>query len=242
MIIDLDHIACGCIRKRRGAIGRKDDTIVHPNADHDRHEPSFITVPAPKRSVRALWAGCYSRSNMAGPPWKCRPATVIAIVIFGAAVGPDGKPSTTLRRRVEAAARFGSGLSEPLYVPTGAVGRHGPSEASIMADLLRGLGVPAERIALEETGTDTLTSALAVARLLRARAHAGPVYAASSAYHLPRCVLLLRLAGLRARRCPPPGAPAASGILKRWYWRLREIPALPWDAGLVLLTRLRSRI
>ena len=160
-----------------------------------------------------------------------------AIVIFGAAVRPDGTPSGTLRHRVEAAAQFGEALpAPPLYLPTGARGRHGEAESTVMARLLReGFGVPAARIREEPTGTDTLSSARAVAAMLRG--HAGPVFAATSAYHLPRCVLLLRLAGLGARAVPPPTAPAATAWRKRWWWRLREAPALPYDAILMLWHR-----
>jgi uncharacterized SAM-binding protein YcdF (DUF218 family) len=164
-----------------------------------------------------------------------------AIIIFGAAVRPDGQPSTTLRRRVEAAARFGAGLDRPVYVPTGAQGRWGPPEASVMAALLRDLGVPGQDIIEELTGTDTLSSALACAALLQALDHLGPVFAASSGYHLPRCVLLLRLAGLTARPAPPPPFPASQHWGKRWYWRLREVPALPWDALLMLWARRGKR-
>jgi uncharacterized SAM-binding protein YcdF (DUF218 family) len=131
---------------------------------------------------------------------------------------------------VEAAAAFGARQTAPLFVATGGVGRFGPSEASVMARLLADFGVPPERIVLEETARDTLGSVRACARLLRD--HAGPVYAATSAYHLARCVLLLRLAGFAARPCPPPAFPAARGLGKRWYWRLREVLALPYDAAL----------
>jgi uncharacterized SAM-binding protein YcdF (DUF218 family) len=162
-----------------------------------------------------------------------------AIVIFGAAVRPDGTPSTTLRRRVEAAAAFGRRLPGVLYVPTGAVGRHGPSEASVMAALLRDLGVAAGQIVLEETATDTLSSVRAVRRLLGGRR---AVYAATSAYHLPRCVALLRLAGVPARACPPPRVRAARSFRRRWFWRLREGAALPYDAALVLILRLVGRL
>lgn len=168
---------------------------------------------------------------------RAGPTAEPAIVIFGAAVRADGTPSTVLRRRVEAAARFGACFTAPLYVPTGAIGRFGPSEASIMARMLRGLGVPGSRILPEETGTDTFSSARAVAALLQARGHRGPVYAATSRYHLPRSVLLLRLAGLPARPAPPPPGPASRRFARRWFWRLREIPALPWDAALMLLAR-----
>ena len=170
------------------------------------------------------------------------PAPDAVIVIFGAAVRPDGRPSTALRRRVFAAARFGATLRAPLYLPTGATGRHGPPEAAVMAGLLVRLGVPPERIIQERTGIDTLSSVRAARALLHARDITAPVYAATSAYHLMRCVLLLRLAGLRAHRCPPPPVPAARSLAKRWYWRLREVPALPWDAGLLLALRLARRL
>ncbi|WP_135467164.1 YdcF family protein [Crenalkalicoccus roseus] len=165
-----------------------------------------------------------------------------AIIIFGAAVRPSGLPSGALRRRVEAALAFGEALPGTLYVPTGARGRFGEAESAVMAALLITRGVPRSRILEEPTGTDTLSSAIACARLLRARGHRGPVLAASSAYHLPRCLLLLRLAGLKARPVPPPRGPAAAGWRQRWWWRLREVPALPYDALLMLWHRARRRI
>lgn len=173
---------------------------------------------------------------------RVAPPQAVAIVIFGAAVRPDGQPSNTLRRRVEAAAAFGARQPEALYMPTGAVGRYGPSEASIMARLLENFGVEPSRIMLEETGTDTLSSARACARLLKQAGHAGPVYAATSAYHLPRCVMLLRLAGVAARACPPPAFPAAHRLRARWYWRLREVVAVPVDFFTALWLRLRGQI
>ncbi len=150
------------------------------------------------------------------------------VVIFGCAVLEGGRPSATLRARVDAA--FACGGTQARYVPTGAVGRHGPSEAEVMARLLAAHGVARERITLEDTATDTLTSALALGRLLAGEA--GPVRAASSGYHLPRCLMLLRLAGVRATTCPPP--PPGPW---RWYWRLREAAALPYDAIAMLARR-----
>ncbi len=154
------------------------------------------------------------------------------VVIFGAAVLPGGRPSQTLRARVDAAFRCGG--TDARYIPTGAVGRHGPSEASVMAGLLAGHGVAPERIRQEETGTDTLSSAVACARMLAGEA--GPVRVASSGYHLPRCVMLMRLAGVRATACPPP--PRGSWA---WYWRLREGAALPYDAAVMAVRRFAGR-
>jgi hypothetical protein len=81
-----------------------------------------------------------------------------------------------------------------------------------------------------------------VARMLRGFAYRGPVYAASSAYHLPRCVMLLRLAGLDGRTCPPPPGQAARGFRKRWFWRLREAAALPFDATIAVALRVARRL
>jgi vancomycin permeability regulator SanA len=163
------------------------------------------------------------------------------ILIFGAAVRPDGHPSTTLQRRVETAIACAKYHPNARFVPTGAVGRHGPSEASVMAAQLMKSGVSRDRILLEETGTDTLSSVRAIWRLSREHGPMGHVMVATSAYHLPRCLILLYLIGIPAMPCKmvsKPGGPR----WKRWYWRFREVPALPYDAFLLLWTRIAGRL
>ena len=108
-----------------------------------------------------------------------------------------------------------------------------------MAALLQSRGVPGEHILLEETGVDTLSSARAVVTLLRDQGFSAPVFAASSLYHAPRCLLLLRLLGVSARGAVPPAVPAATTWWRRCYWWLREMPALPYDAVLALAIRWR---
>jgi vancomycin permeability regulator SanA len=164
-----------------------------------------------------------------------------AVVIMGAAVRPGGAPSPALADRVAAALAWGEAQPvPPLYVPTGAVGRHGPAESAVMARLLAEGGVPAPRILQEPTGTDTLSSVLACVALLRT--DRGPLHVATHRYHLPRTLLLFRLAGHPARAVPPPPGPAAPAGLTRWRWRLREVPALPYDAVLMVWTRLTGRV
>jgi uncharacterized SAM-binding protein YcdF (DUF218 family) len=167
---------------------------------------------------------------------------MVTILIFGAAVRSDGKPSATLRRRVEAALAAAKSYPDVCYIPTGAVGRFGPSEASVMAALLRKSGVRSEKIVLEETGRDTWSSVRAIYRLLREQGPSEHVMVATSAYHLPRCVTLLCLLGIPAKPCPPPPEPASTNWWKRWYWRLREVPALPYDAALAIWSRLTGQL
>lgn len=165
-----------------------------------------------------------------------------AIVIFGAAVHRGGRPSRLLTRRVQAAVAMGRKLDNPLYIPSGGVGQFHPSEAAVMRRVMLRLHVPADRIILEETATDTLSSVRAVRRLLEEHEFTGTVYVATSKFHLPRCMILMRLAGFRAQACPPPKAPPSRRFAKRWFWRLRELPAIPTDVVLAVFLRLLGRL
>jgi len=165
-----------------------------------------------------------------------------AIVIFGAAVQRGGRPSRMLTRRVRAACDVGRKLANPVYVASGGVGKFHPSEAAVMRRLLMRAHVPFEHILLDETATDTLSSVRAVRRLLEEHEITGPVYVATSKFHLPRCMILMRLAGFRPIACPPPSAPPSRRFFRRWFWRLREIPALATDVPLALLRRLFGRL
>ena len=53
---------------------------------------------------------------------------------------------------------------------------------------------------------------------------------------------MLRLAGMPAMACPPPPEPASAQWMLRWYWRLREVPAIPYDAALVVALRILGRL
>ena len=167
---------------------------------------------------------------------------MVTILIFGAAIRPNGEPSTALRGRVKAALAASQGHPEVRFIPTGGVGRHGPSEASVMARLLLESGVKSDQIQLEETAHDTLSSVRAIHRLLREQGYPGRVLVATSAYHLPRYLTLLCLFGIAAQPCPAWEAGTANSWWKRWSWRLREVPALPYDAVLAIWERLTGRL
>ena len=162
------------------------------------------------------------------------------IIIFGAAVRPDGSPSGAMRHRIDVALATGRLLDQPRYLATGGQGRYGKPEGELMADLLEADGAARTRIIVEPTGRNTIRSVLACRRLL-GQTHA-PVYVATSGYHMVRCVLLLRLAGLRARPAQTSPALASRHPIKRWFWRLRELPAVPVDGTLLLWMRLRGRL
>jgi uncharacterized SAM-binding protein YcdF (DUF218 family) len=159
------------------------------------------------------------------------------IVIFGAAVRLGGTPSGTLARRTRGAWDLGGNDADICYVPTGAVGEHGPSEASVMRDLLVGYGVAEGRIILEERGTDTLSSVIECADVLEQQDDVRSVTVCTSGYHVPRCHLLFRLIGIPTRRAASGGDVSALGWPSWLYYVVREIVATPWDAVLMLMRR-----
>jgi vancomycin permeability regulator SanA len=159
------------------------------------------------------------------------------VIIFGAAVRPNGKPSLALRRRIDRASAWAREHPGAMIMPTGGVGRHGQSEAAVMKRALREAGIAARRIVIEPAGRDTLESIRLCDRLLRARGDCRRVVICTSRYHQPRCALLFRLLGYEV---VVPSMPKARGRLsRRSYGRMlaRELLALPYDALLVLLKR-----
>lgn len=164
-------------------------------------------------------------------------------VVFGAAVWPGGEPSGALRRRTLGALALSEqrpAKSRPrCFLLTGGIGKHGPSEAAVMRRLLRAEGVPDGEIVLEDQAKDTLESVLYCERILgEARFRGADVVAVSSAYHVPRCRLLFRVAGRRVRPGPigrsGPALPIRSGL----YAVLRECIAAPWDAAWMAIRRI----
>jgi vancomycin permeability regulator SanA len=161
-----------------------------------------------------------------------------AIVIFGAAVRPDGRPSQSLARRIGYGLKAAQTWPGAPILCSGGVGRAGPSEASVMAERLTACGVDAARLVLDETSLDTLQSVLAAARFVRGRALASCVVV-SDRYHIPRIRLLLGALGVATAAGPL--APGRGGApLRHWTrMRLREGLAIPYDLGIVLTRRRR---
>jgi len=158
------------------------------------------------------------------------------IVIFGAAVGADGRPSAALARRIGYGLAAARAWPDALVLCSGGVGRVGPSEASVMVEALTSGGLPAGRLVADEASLDTLQSVAVTARM--ARAQACPfVVACSDGYHLPRIRLMLAVLGVRSVAGPSEGP--RGDPLHRLGMALREIPAIPYDVALVAAQRKR---
>ena len=157
---------------------------------------------------------------------------------MGAAVWAGGRPSNAMCRRVQAALRSASGYPDALFLPSGGVGKHPPSEARVMAGLLRQAGVAEEKILPEEASHDTLSSVRNCVRILRELPSVREVVVCSDVYHIPRCRWLFRLYGIPSRAGEIESGRPPSSALRWMYYHLREVAAFPWDTLLVMISRL----
>lgn len=159
------------------------------------------------------------------------------IVILGAAVRPDGRASPALIRRIKGGFRLAQAHPEALVFCSGGIGRYGPSEASIMAERLTAMGLPSERLVLDEGSLDTLQTVVAAARFIGAHGLPGAMVCTDS-YHTPRTRLIFAALGVSTMDGSVKAGPRQMGWPACIRMRLREIPAIPYD-GLLALTKRR---
>jgi len=158
------------------------------------------------------------------------------IVIFGASVCADGTPSAALRRRIGYGAAAAAAFPEARMLCSGGADGSGPTEAAVMVEHLRGLGISASRLMVDAASLDTLQNVAAAARSVKALG-AGTVVACSDGYHLPRVRLLLAVLGVRSVSGPRPGP--RGDLLYRVGMALREVVAIPYDVALAVMHRRR---
>ncbi|KIT17670.1 YdcF family protein [Jannaschia aquimarina] len=146
---------------------------------------------------------------------------MIAAIVLGAAVRPDGTPSETLRLRcLHAADLFHRGTVD-LLVPTGG-GPEDRAEGRIGAALMHEAGVPMDRILPETVSTSTLSNLTHALALLPAGVE--QTVLVSNRWHLPRALMIARIVGLP----DPAGSGPAGQAPPLWTARqmLREGAAM----------------
>jgi uncharacterized SAM-binding protein YcdF (DUF218 family) len=150
-----------------------------------------------------------------------------AAVVLGAQVLPGGRPSGTLRARTLHAATLHAADTVGLLIPTGGVGEHPPSEAEVMARILRQAGVSKEDILLEDEAGSTRESAQLVAAMAREKGIRN-LLLVTDPLHCVRAVEAFRVEGFEAQVSPVYSSPM-------WYRRgmrrgqfAREVGALLW--------------
>ena len=105
-----------------------------------------------------------------------------------------------------------------------------------MARVLRGQGVAADRLVLDEASLDTLQSVIAAARFVRRSGRDG-VIVCSDGYHQPRIRLMLGVLGVATEAGPTARGLAGTRPATWLRMYLREALAIPYDLGIVIARR-----
>jgi uncharacterized SAM-binding protein YcdF (DUF218 family) len=164
------------------------------------------------------------------------------VLIFGAAVRPDGRPSRVLAHRIAAAVQWGRERGGVMYLATGGKGRHGPPEAQVVRRELVAAGVDPAHILVEDAARDTLESVRFCDRILRDRGDCRRVVVCTSTYHQLRCALLLRILGYRVATPRVPNGWGRLTVRRYALALLKEIVATPYDASLLVARTAGARL
>jgi vancomycin permeability regulator SanA len=148
-----------------------------------------------------------------------RPADVV--VVFGAQVHEDGRPSTSLRDRMDTGVQLYEDGTVHRILVSGGVGDSGYNEALVMRDMAIEAGVPVEAIVIDSNGVSTNAT---VADTVPFFGEDGwrRILAVSQYYHLPRIKLAYQRAGWHVLTVP---AGTSSPIPQTPAFVVREIPA-----------------
>lgn len=200
-------------------------------AQHIALDPSLRVAPPRKASIRAalfsallvLFLSIIFYVHSLGLTDYRRPAD--AILVLGARVYADGRPSEALWERVQTGVSlYHQGYAKRLIM-SGGIGEGGHSEPRVMRNLAVQAGVPGEFILEDELGINTeatVRNLEGIEKLHGMRT----VLAVSHYHHLPRIQLLCARRGLRCYTVP---ADEGSDLLRKTpYYVLRETVALVW--------------
>jgi uncharacterized SAM-binding protein YcdF (DUF218 family) len=157
------------------------------------------------------------------------PVRFDVIVVLGAALRPDGRPSPTVVRRVRHAMRLLRERRADRLLLSGGVGRHPPAEAHAMRGLALHAGAPPDALLLDDESTSTWENARNSARIMRAHGWTRALVV-TDAYHLRRALFAFWAWGVDAAGSASAGRLRAYNLYGRYYHWAREGAALAWYA------------
>ncbi|RQS72521.1 YdcF family protein [Burkholderia sp. Bp8963] len=143
-------------------------------------------------------------------------------VIFGNALDSDGMPEPVLASRLDVGVQCYRSGQCPAILVSGAIDGPGLDEAAAMRDYLVARGVPADRIAVDNQGDNTLATAQHAFAYMQAH-HATSVLLVSQFYHLARAQLAFERVGVD--RAQIHAAYPRRFELRDLYSSWREVPA-----------------
>lgn len=151
-----------------------------------------------------------------------------AIIVLGAEVHADGRPSTALRRRVAHGTELLKKNVADRIVFSGGPRKNLPPEARLMRQLAVARGVSDGQIILEEAAQSTLANAVNCSRICRQNGWFD-VLLVTDAYHLWRAKILFRIHGINITASAPKTFDLNSKNWRWWFLHAREAVALIWS-------------
>lgn len=164
-----------------------------------------------------------------------------AIIVLGAGVRKNGAPSPPLKRRILAGIALHKSLEDSVLVCAGGVGRHGPSEASVMREIALANGVNHHDILLEDKSINTRENII-FSTSIEAIQRARQLHIVSDRIHLPRCRLYTALTRISVDFHGVPTPLSEEPLARYVYYRLYEVIGLFKYAGIGLIDRFRQEV
>jgi vancomycin permeability regulator SanA len=145
-------------------------------------------------SLIALWLIAALILIINGLKERVEPADVA--VVLGNEVYLNGEPSPQLEARLDRAVELFRQRLFPQIVVSGGIETNGTDESLAMRQYLMRQGVPAEAIFLDPRGSDTMDTAEDTVALMNQQGWKR-IMIISQYFHLPRCRLAFRKAGIK---------------------------------------------
>lgn len=151
------------------------------------------------------------------------PADVI--LVLGASVWPDERPSPILLSRVEAGVALYKQGYAPRIIVSGGLGKLPPSEAEVMRRVAVSMGVPPDDILMEDQSHSTMANIRNSARIMAAHGWRS-VLLVTDPYHEFRACRVAADAGFEVYPAPATDSPGWTIPWLRAYYTIREVFAV----------------
>jgi uncharacterized SAM-binding protein YcdF (DUF218 family) len=155
-----------------------------------------------------------------------------AIVVLGAAEY-RGHPSPVLEARLNHALYLYLRQLAPRIITTGGAGGDPVfTEGTVAREYLTRRGVPAEVVVVENEGSTTARSIMAVAEIMR-RMNMKSAIVVSDGYHIYRVKKMLEASGISVYGSPRPST-GYSGIRQKWLYFRQAVGYALWRVGITI--------
>lgn len=168
--------------------------------------------------------GSYQYISISRVGGAAQPQQADVIIVLGAAVWAEG-PSPALEARVNHAAHlYKEGFADNLIL-TGGLGVHPPTEARVMKEVLKDLGVEREALYLEERAKNTLEN-IKYSKGIMDRQDWESALIVTDFFHIKRALLIAEDLGIEeAHGAPAQNSPLYQNPELRLLYTSREVLA-----------------